>query len=111
MGLNKSADPFQILLLTCGSEHIMTPFSEVITPNEIPRPAKNLEFYPALSSRNVQTAEVGHYADHDFTAHAHHSWTPRSGFVQRALRTHSGGSRVAASPENGRTQETGIYAR
>jgi hypothetical protein len=30
------------LLLTCGSEHIMTPFSEVITPNEIPRPAKNL---------------------------------------------------------------------
>src|SRR5271166_1919171 len=40
----------------------MTPFSEVITRNEIPRPAKktrlakNLEFYPALPSRNVQTA-------------------------------------------------------
>ena len=28
---------------------------------------------------------VGHYADHDFTAHAHHSWTPRSGFVQPLL--------------------------
>jgi hypothetical protein len=26
-----------------------------------------------------------HYADHDFTAHAHHSWTPRSGFVQPGL--------------------------
>ncbi len=43
----------------------MTPFSEVITRNEIPRPAKkprlakNLEFYPALPSRNVQTAETG----------------------------------------------------
>ena len=29
---------------------------------------------------------VGHYADHDFTAHARHSWTPRSGFVQPAFR-------------------------
>src|SRR5271165_6173033 len=28
---------------------------------------------------------VGHYADHDFTAHARHSWTPRSGFVQPLL--------------------------
>src|SRR5208283_3731161 len=28
---------------------------------------------------------VGHYADHDFTAHARHSWTPRSGFVQPPL--------------------------
>ena len=29
---------------------------------------------------------AGHYADHDFTAHAHDSWTPRSGFVQPAFR-------------------------
>jgi hypothetical protein len=28
------------LLLTCGSEYIMTPFLDVTTPNEIPRPAK-----------------------------------------------------------------------
>src|SRR5271166_958188 len=34
-------------------------------------------------------SQVGHYADHDFTAHARHSWTPRSGFVQRPLRTNS----------------------
>jgi hypothetical protein len=30
---------------------------------------------------------VGHYVDHDFTAHARHSWTPRSGFVQPAFRS------------------------
>jgi hypothetical protein len=30
-------------------------------------------------------SSVGHYADHDFTAHAHDSWTPRSGFVQPLL--------------------------
>jgi hypothetical protein len=28
------------LLLTYGSEHIMTPFLDVTTPNETPRPAK-----------------------------------------------------------------------
>jgi hypothetical protein len=29
---------------------------------------------------------AGHYADHDLTAHARDSWTPRSGFVQPAFR-------------------------
>jgi hypothetical protein len=28
---------------------------------------------------------VGIFAPHDFTAHARHSWTPRSGFVQPLL--------------------------
>src|SRR5271166_5658520 len=58
-------------------------------------------------------SQVGHYAGHDFTAHARHSWTPRSGFVQRPLRTNScggagEGAQLRINPEN---DSNGILAQ
>ena len=45
-------------------------------------------------------SQVGHYADHEFTAHAHHSWTPRSGFVQPSVGCHTGADALSSLLEH-----------
>src|ERR1700736_4143574 len=58
----------------------------IVSPAAFNRLTKTPVVLPITSRGNfVRTA--GFYADHDFTAHARHSWTPRSGFVQPAFRS------------------------